>query len=68
VPVRYPRALFTRRSAYFEEDTIWNRLLHNETAFMVQKGLQRLGIPMIVVSVRLDLRAGRAVPAPKIAA
>ena len=35
---------------------------------MVQKRLQRLGIPMIVVPVRLDLRARRTVPAPKIAA
>ena len=52
----------------FEEDTLWNRLLHNETAFMVQKRLQRLRIPLIVVPVRLDLKARRAVPAPKIAA
>jgi hypothetical protein len=35
---------------------------------MVQKRLQRLGIPMIVVPVRLDLRARRTVPAPQIAA
>jgi amino acid transporter len=66
--VRYPRALFVGGQLIFEEDTLWNRILHNETAFMVQKRLQRLGIPMIVVPVRLDLRERRAVPAPKIAA
>ena len=65
---RYPRALFVGGQLIFEEDTLWNRLLHNETAFMVQKRLQRLGIPMIVVPVRLDLKARRTVPAPQIAA
>jgi hypothetical protein len=65
---RYPQALFVGGQLIFEEDTLWNRLLHNETAFMVQKRLQRLGIPMIVVPVRLDLKARRTVPAPRIAA
>jgi amino acid transporter len=58
---RYPGALFVAGQLIFEEDTFWNRLLHNETAFIVQKRLQRLGFPMIVVPVRLDLRAGRPV-------
>ncbi len=56
---RYPGALFVAGQLIFEEDTFWNRLLHNETAFIVQKRLQRLGFPMIVVPVRLDLKAGR---------
>ena len=38
---RYPEALFVAGQLIFEEDTLWNRLLHNETAFMVQKRLQR---------------------------
>lgn len=53
---RYPRALFVAGQLIFEEDTVWNRMLHNETAFMVQKRLQRRGLPMIVVPVRIDLR------------
>ncbi|HET7541265.1 MAG TPA: amino acid permease [Polyangiaceae bacterium] len=57
--LRYPRALFVAGQLIFEEDTFWNRLLHNETAFMVQKRLQRRGMPMIVVPVRIDLRARR---------
>ena len=65
---RYPRALFVAGQIIFEDDSLLNRALHNETAFMVQKRLQRRGIPMIVVPVRLDLRAGRIVPAPKLAA
>jgi hypothetical protein len=49
----------------FEEDTALSRILHDETAFMVQKRLQRRGIPMIVVPVRLDLREQRAIRAPQ---
>jgi hypothetical protein len=65
---RYPEAIFVAGQLIFEEDTLWNRILHNETAFMVQKRLQRRGLPMIVVPVRLDLKAKRTVPALKLAA
>jgi amino acid transporter len=50
---RYPRALFVAGQLIFEEDTFWNRVLHNETAFSVQRRLQRCGIPMIVLPVEL---------------
>lgn len=56
---RYPRALFVAGQLLFEEDSLWNRLLHNETALIVQQTLQRRGIPMIVVPVRLEIRASR---------
>jgi hypothetical protein len=65
---RYSRALFVAGQLIFEEDTFWNRVLHNETAFMVQKRLQRRGMPMIVVPVRIDLRARRPMRAPALAA
>jgi amino acid transporter len=65
---RYPRALFVAGQLIFEEDTFWNRVLHNETAFMVQKRLQRRGLPMIVVPVRIDLRASRPMRAAALAA
>jgi amino acid transporter len=65
---RYPQALFVAGQLIFEEDTIWNRVLHNETAFIVQKRLQRIGLPMIVVPVRLDLKARRPMRAQRLAA
>jgi amino acid transporter len=65
---RYPRALFVAGQLIFEEDTFWNRVLHNETAFMVQKRLQRRGMPMIVVPVRIDLRARRPLRVAALAA
>ncbi len=55
--LRYPKALFVAGQLVFEEDTLWNHVLHNETAFIVQKRLQHIGIPMIVVPVRIDLSA-----------
>jgi amino acid transporter len=56
---RYPKALFVGGQLIFEEDTLWTRLLHNETGFIVQSRLQRRGIPMIVVPVRVHLRQRR---------
>ncbi|HEX6765694.1 MAG TPA: hypothetical protein VF103_09460, partial [Polyangiaceae bacterium] len=53
---RYPKALFVAGQLIFEQDAVWNRLLHNETAFLVQNRLQRRGLPMVVVPVRIDLR------------
>jgi amino acid transporter len=56
---RFPKALVVAGQIIFEEDTAFNRLLHNETAFLIQSRLQRAGVPMIVLPVQLDLRATR---------
>jgi amino acid transporter len=56
---RYPKALFVAGQLIFEEDTFVTRVLHNETAFMIQRRLQHDGIPMIVLPVRLNLRGPR---------
>lgn len=56
---KYPKALVVAGQIIFEEDTAWNRLLHNETAFLIQRKLQYHGVPMVVLPVRLDLRAAR---------
>lgn len=56
---RYPRGLVVAGQIIFEEDTAWNRLLHNETAFLIQRRLQHEGVPMIVLPVQLDLSAAR---------
>lgn len=52
---RYPKALVVAGQVIFEDDTAWNRLLHNETAFLIQRRLQRNGIPMVVLPVQLSL-------------
>ncbi|MFO0759881.1 MAG: APC family permease [Byssovorax sp.] len=53
---RYPKALVVAGQIIFEEDTVWNRALHNETAFLIQRRLQHVGVPMIVMPVQLDIR------------
>ena len=37
----------------FQRETWWNRVLHNETAFAIQRRLQWLGRPMLVMPVRV---------------
>ncbi len=56
---KYPQALAVAGQLVFEEDTLWTRVLHNETAFLVQRRLQHAGVPMVVLPVRLDLRKTR---------
>ncbi|GAC1352247.1 MAG: APC family permease [Polyangiales bacterium] len=64
---RYPKGLVIAGQLIFQEDTLWSRILHNETAFLIQQRLQHVGVPMIGRPVRLDLKGRRTVPAPKIA-
>jgi hypothetical protein len=55
---RFPKGLFVAGQLLFEEDSSWQRLLHNETAFLIQRRLQHAGIPMVVLPVRLRLSDG----------
>jgi hypothetical protein len=55
----YPRGLVVAGQLVFESDTLWMHILHNETAFLIQRRLQHVGVPMIVVPVRLNLEAAR---------
>jgi hypothetical protein len=56
---KYPEGLVVAGQLIFEEDTLWNRVLHNETAFIIQQRLQHAGVPMVVLPVRLDLKRAR---------
>ncbi|HTQ30362.1 MAG TPA: APC family permease [Opitutaceae bacterium] len=49
----FPRAVFFGGKLVFRRETWWNRLLHNETAFAIQRRLQWLGRPMLVMPVRV---------------
>jgi hypothetical protein len=63
---KYPKALFVAGQLIFEEDTFVTRLLHNETAFMIQRRLQHSGLPMVVLPVRLNLKEGPRLAAPSL--
>jgi amino acid transporter len=56
---KYPKALVVAGQLIFQEDTLFSRVLHNETAFLIQQRLQHIGVPMIVIPVRLNLRERR---------
>lgn len=64
----YPKALVVAGQVVFEEESSFRRLLHNETAFTIQRRLQQSGIPMVVLPVQLDLRRGALGKSPGVAA
>jgi amino acid transporter len=58
---KYPKALVVAGQLIFHEETLFTRALHNEAAFLIQKRLQHLGVPMIVIPLRLNLKERRHV-------
>jgi hypothetical protein len=60
----YPKVMVVAGQIIFAEDTVWNRLLHNQTALLIQRRLQQRGIPMIVLPVELDLARPRELRPP----
>ena len=62
----FPRALFVAGQLIFDEDTFVTRILHNESAFMIQRRLQHAGMPMVVLPVRLNLNEGPRLTAPSL--
>ncbi len=53
VAARYPRSVFFAGKLIFEEESWYQRLLHNETAAAVERRLQFAGLPMIVMPIRV---------------
>jgi amino acid transporter len=49
----YPRAIFYLGQLVFENDRFYYRLLHNETAFAIQRRLQFAGLQAIVLPIRV---------------
>ena len=49
----FPRAIFYLGQLVFESDRFYYRLLHNETAFAIQRRLQFAGLQAIVLPIRV---------------
>jgi amino acid transporter len=64
---KYPQALFVAGQLTFEEDSLWSRMMHNETALVVHRRLHHNGLPMVVLPVKIDLRPKKA-PEPQLVA
>src|SRR5467141_4059921 len=53
VAKEYERSIFFAGKLIFEREKWWDRLLHNETAYQIQRRLQFKGRPMVVLPVRV---------------
>jgi amino acid transporter len=49
----YPKNVLFTGQLVFPEETIFNRVLHNYTAFAIQKRLYHQGIPVVVLPIRV---------------
>ncbi len=55
----FPRAIFYLGQLVFQNDKFYHRILHNETAFGIQRRLQFAGLQAIVLPIRvLEKKAG----------
>ncbi|MGZ8797421.1 MAG: APC family permease [Thermoanaerobaculia bacterium] len=52
---RYPKATIISGKLVFRRERMFNRLLHNETPALIQRRLQWLGVPMVVLPVRANV-------------
>src|SRR6185295_14507436 len=55
VAQQYPKATIISGKLVFRQERMFNRLLHNETPTLIQRRLQWLGVPMVVLPVRASV-------------
>jgi hypothetical protein len=53
IALRYKQAAFFAGKLVFQQETWYQRLLHNETAIAIQQRLQWLSYPMFILPVRI---------------
>src|SRR5262245_24502947 len=61
----YPRLTIFTGQLIFQRDTWYQRLLHNFTAFALQRRLQWRGLSMVILPTRVDLQRGRPPALPE---
>ena len=49
----FPRAVFFAGKLVFQQERFFQRLLHNETAYQIQRRLQFAGLNAMVMPVRV---------------
>ncbi len=60
---QYPHTMFFGGKLIWKRESWWQRIMHNETAYQVQRRLQWKGLPMTVLPLRTGPEAPRR-PAP----
>lgn len=53
-----PRAVFFAGEIVFEESHWWHRVLHNETAYAIQRRIRLAGLPLTIIPILLRNEAG----------
>jgi hypothetical protein len=53
VKERFPQVTFFAGQLVFQKDTWYQRWLHNETAYSLQRRLQWDGVPMVILPTRV---------------
>ena len=51
----YPRATVFTGQLIFHHETFVDKILHNQTAFAIQRRLQWLGIPTMIMPIRVKI-------------
>jgi amino acid transporter len=51
----FPKVMFFTAKLVFRHETIFHKILHNETAFSIQRRLQWKGLPVVILPVRIDI-------------
>lgn len=59
----FPRSTFFAGKLIWKRETWWQRILHNETAYQIERRLHWKGLPMAVLPIRVGLGAETR-PAP----
>jgi hypothetical protein len=50
---QYPNCVFFAAQLVFQEDNALARLLHNQTAYAIQRELHLRGVPMVILPMKL---------------
>jgi amino acid transporter len=51
----FPKIMFFTAKLVFRHETIFHKILHNETAFSIQRRLQWRGLPVVILPIRIDI-------------
>ncbi len=65
---KFPQVMFFGGKLIWKRESWWQRIMHNETAFQVQRRLQWKGLPMTIIPLRVSTRSGKDAPSPAAAA
>jgi len=61
---KYPRAVFFAGEVVFDEPKWYDRILHNETAYAIQRRLRFAGVPIVILPIRLFRNQKITPPSP----